>query len=137
MATLTADITADARQLEVTGDVSASRLGQQYRIDDEVVTLRDYVKVDINGNPDYRGTRDPQQWYITRGDAGTTAATHSAGASIVAVEEAVAVSTTLVEPLPFAGAGGVATPAAFVEPTTATPEAIAQALIDAGLMASS
>ena len=136
MATLTADVSAEARLFLITGDASSAVAGTEYRIDDEVVTLRDFEKVDINGNPNYRGTRDPNRWIVTRGDAGTEAATHSAGDAIVAVEEAVVVGTTLVPPDPFAGAGAGGQ-AAFVEPTTATPEAIAQALIDAGLMASS
>lgn len=130
MATLTANISSSTLEFSVSGTVTLARTGQQYRIDNEVITLREFVRTKAVR----RGPRNPNRWAVSRGQAGTTAASHTAGATIYAVEEAVAVSTTLAEPLPFAGAPGAANAAAFVEPTTATPEAIAQALIDAGLM---
>ena len=57
---------------------------------------------------------------VVRARNGTAAAAHSAGTTLVSGWSASTV-----------------TPAAFVEPTTATPEAIANALIAAGLMEAS
>jgi hypothetical protein len=58
-------------------------------------------------------------WLVERGIAGTTAAVHSSGA-------------TLTRYYPDASTGGSS--AGFVEPTTATPEAIVNSLIAAGVM---
>jgi hypothetical protein len=104
MATLTTGISASTVEFSVTGDVSAAETGESYRIDDEVIILREFVRTKAVR----RGPRNPNRWSVSRGQAGTTAASHLTGAEIVAVEEAVTTSETLVPPDPFAGEGGAA-----------------------------
>lgn len=99
MATLTANLSSTALDFTVTGSTALAATGTQYRIDDEVITLRAFVR-----EPEPWSPRNRNRWNVSRGQAGTTAATHLAGATIVGIEKAVTTGTTLVEPEPFAGA---------------------------------
>jgi hypothetical protein len=101
MATLTANINSAVGEFDVSGDVSAAVPGTEYRIDDEVITLRSFKREPLPWSPRNRG-----KWIVSRGMSGTTPATHLAAAEIVAVEEAVTTSETLAPPEPFAGEGG-------------------------------
>lgn len=113
---LKAAITATQTTFDVTGSDALSP-GDLKTVGSETLEIRTANQATVNyGEAAY--------WRVNanRGSLGTTKAAHAAGA---------AVTTTSI------GGGGSVTPAAFVEPTTATPEALAQALIDADLMESS
>lgn len=109
MATLTSNVSATARLFLISGDASAARLGKPYRVDDEVVTLRSFQRLDAKGHPSHVGIPNPNRWIVTRGDAGTHRATHSGGAEVVGVEEAVLTGVTLAQPDPFADGSEVQT----------------------------
>lgn len=132
MATLTADITADDTELQVSGDVSSVVPGIRFRLGDELLDLSGYAPYSLVGGYRRSGL-DRSRWFVNRGVAGSVPASHAAGTVLKASVSASVNSADLVPPDPFAGAG-VASPAAFVEPSTATPEAIATSLIDAALM---
>lgn len=132
--TLTSGISATDRSITVTGTVPDDiEAGYEFRLDDEKLTLTTFALHEVQ-YPAWR-QMDPNRnvWIVRRG----VAASHNAGSAIkAAVDAYVSASDDDPPPTPFA-AGGSVTPAAFVQPTTATPEAIANALIDAGLMAAS
>ena len=132
MATLTADIGPNDTELRVTGDVSSVVPGIRFRLDDELLDLAGFDVYPLVGGYRVSGL-DHSRWFVNRGVGGSVHEAHTAGTVLKASVSASISSGDLVPPDPFAGAG-VASPAAFVEPTTATPEAIAQALIDASLM---
>jgi hypothetical protein len=101
MATLTANISASVTEFSITGDTSDAETGQGYRIDDEVIVLREFVRTKATR----RGPRNRNRWAVSRGQDGTTAASHLLGAEIFALNGAVATGVSLSEPEPFAGTG--------------------------------
>lgn len=135
MATLTDNIDASQRLIRVTTP-GAAAVGLRFRIDDELLDLSGFDTTTDWLTRTARKT-DHEYWLVNRGVGESVAASHLAGATLTGAVAASVSGETLAEPAPFAGLGAAANPAAFVEPTTATPEAIAQAMIDAGLMEAS
>ncbi len=110
MATLRSNIGATAREIRIDGDVSSAVQGRQYRIDDEIVTLRSFVR-GLKGS----GASLRDQWYITRGDGGTASSAHTAGTEVFAVGPAVVTSDSMAAPSPF----GSSSPAPSLPPVQA------------------
>jgi hypothetical protein len=130
--TLTADITWITRTIAVTGTVPDDiEAGYEFRLDDELLGLTAFGTSEAQ-TPTRRELRtDRNVWIVRRG----VAVSHSAGTAVkAAVDAFVSAADDDPPPTPFASSGGSVTPAAFVEPATATPEAIATAMIAAGLM---
>lgn len=137
--TLASTISDAARLLTVTGTVPDEiGPGYRFRLGDELLELADFARAPITTpiTDRRRVGRDVSTWIVERGLEGSTRASHASGTAVDGATDAFTSSSTPTPPGPFL-TGGSVTPAAFVEPTTATPEAIANALIDAGLMASS
>ena len=134
--TLTAGIAATDRTIAVTGTVPAD-IGQgfEFRLGEELLVLTAFALHNVQ-HVNYRSDDpNPQSWLVRRGLNGTTPATHAGGTTIRAAVDAFASGAAETPPSVFAeGGGGSVTPAGFVEPTTATPEEIVNALIAASLM---
>ncbi len=99
MATLSGGINATTDHLRVTG--GTAEIGRPYRIDNEVIILRDFERYPFPWSP-----RDATRWDVTRGAEGSTAASHSNGATIYATNDAMTTGTTLTPPDPFPSSGG-------------------------------
>jgi hypothetical protein len=113
--TLAADITAQSVELP------ASPAPGWYTLGDEIVVVRQ----ETWGHTDAHGQITSSGRYVIRGLAGSTAVFHATG-------------TALVPFYPDApSSGGSGEVMDFIEPTTATPEAIVLGLIAKGYMADS
>lgn len=134
--TLTTTINASVEELTITGTVPASILpGYRFRFSasDEVMEIVGFHRI-----PAVRTWPvDRNRWLVHRGLLGTTKTTHTNGATVQAVVDEFVASEDEVAPDPVSeGGGGSGFPVMdFIEPTTATPEAIALALIASGRMA--
>lgn len=135
--TLTSNISAIDRVIAVTGTVPDDiEAGYEFRLDDEKLTLTTFALHEVIYFGGLWRQQDPDRnsWIVRRG----VAVSHLAGVDVkAAVDAYVSAADDDPPPTPFASVGGAVTPAEFVEPTTATPEAIADALIAAGLMEAS
>lgn len=132
--TLTTTINASIEELTITGTVPASILaGYRFRFSgsDEIMELVGFHRI-----PAVRTWPvDPNRWLIHRGLLGTTATSHTNGATVQAVVDEFVASTDETAPGPVSEGGGSGFPVMdFIEPTTATPEAIVNALIASGRM---
>lgn len=76
--------------------------GFGFRIDDEKLTFLGYDRSSTARIVEYLGG-DRTRWKVARGQDGTTAASHLAGAELLAVADAFAAGEDLTPPSPFAG----------------------------------
>lgn len=99
--TLGANISADAKTLTITGTVPASvDVGYTFRLDDEAMIVKGFAA----GTGPYHGFgahTNVNAWVVSRGQLGTTRATHTAGATVEAAVDAYVEGTD-----PFAAATG-------------------------------
>jgi hypothetical protein len=89
VATLAANLSATADRVSVADGATNIKRGAFFQIDSEVVRFEQYAELP----PTKEGTRaqelwhtDTGQWLISRATRGTTAATHSSGATVTAVD---------------------------------------------------
>jgi hypothetical protein len=128
--TLASNINATQQNVTLSAALTA-KPGDLFKIDNEVVRFGDY------GRTGRLKDSTKKKVVFHRGVQGTTAASHSSGAAVVGVSDAFTAGSSEALPGPFPESATTVTPAAFVEPTTATPQAIAAALIAANLMEAS
>jgi len=109
MATLAANISAATRLIQVTGGESVT-LPFSFRLDDELLDLAGFDPHPLVAGFRQSGS-DRTRWRVNRGAGGSTAASHTAGATLKAAKAAAVSAENLTPPVPFAdageGAGGV------------------------------
>lgn len=136
--TLTTTINASVEELTITGTVSASIVaGYRFRLSssDEIMEIVGFRRI-----PNVRTWPvDRNRWLIHRGLLGTTATSHTNGATVQAVVDEFVASEdeTAPDPVSDGGGGGGFPVMDYINPEDATPQSITQALIASGRMAAS
>lgn len=120
--TLAADVSATATEFRLNAALTATH-GDLYRVDDEMVSFGGYLR------PSRNQSVDRTRISVVRGVEGTTAATHTAGASLLGVADGHVAGEDETKPDPFssgAEGGGVAVLEDPGEVYPPTPTAVAE-----------
>lgn len=103
--TLTSTITADEETVAVTGTVLASIVGNiRFALDDEILTLRGFGT--MRPHPNGSVVVNRQSWICSRGQEGSTKATHTSGTELKAVANAWLAGASITPPSPIVESGG-------------------------------